>query len=184
MQPVGAVCPELNPLRPHRIAMPVPWSRNLPRVLGRKARHRFLQDPREREWKYRSDSASSSAVTAPDTRTCRRRLFQWKHSAARGFRASSAPFPLCSLVKNQKPPASARLTRTMRTLGAPSGVAVASAAAVGSFGSPRSASAIHGLQSSNGSCGGVSSRLLMLSSDAATHRCPRQGAAGTGTVAL
>ncbi len=78
----------------------------------------------------------------PSMRTCRRRLFQWKHMAAFGFSANCLPFSLPSFVKKQNPPSEKLFIKTMRTLGIPSKPVVASATAFGSFGSLASASFI------------------------------------------
>ena len=103
----------------------------------------------------------------PSTRTWRRSVFQWKQRAALGFDCSSIPFLLSALVKKQKPRSSARFTRTMRTLGLPSEVEVARAAALASFGSLASASFSHRPKSSSGSSNSrcASIHVSMVASD-------------------
>jgi hypothetical protein len=58
-----------------------------------------------------------------------------KHNAALGFCVSSSPFRLSTFVKKQKRCSPTRFASTIRTLGTPSRVEVARAAALGSFGS-------------------------------------------------
>ena len=51
-----------------------------------------IREIRARLMKYASASAPLTPSTAPSTRTCRRKLFQWNSSAACGLPANSTPF--------------------------------------------------------------------------------------------
>src|SRR5262249_5034423 len=107
--------------------------------------------PRGRVRTYAADSSAESRSTGPSILTCRPSGSQWNSNAARGLAASSEPFRLSQLVKNTNPPSPVCLTSTIRTDGAPSADAVATAAASGDRTPARAASSNQSSNCRNGS---------------------------------
>src|SRR5262249_56556100 len=144
----GGISPEPN--RAAVVAYRASSSARLPTTCDCGDAQAAIWLPRGRAAKYAAVSESAIRSTGPSARTCRRAGCQWTAMAARGLAASSAALRLSWLVKKTKPRTSWPLSRTIRTEGALSALAVASAIASGCASPDASASAYQRANCRNG----------------------------------